>query len=194
MTCVAKKINNSRKHRADLDARELRLAKLAEYRAKRISLVQYAEDMGVDYRTAQRDVVEFKRRQVAMVQDAVGFDAMIQRDEINQLKAELQILRARLAASEGMPADKRFAIALAIINQDVKIMEREASLLGLDAPKKTVTAHLTTDQTGRFHEVIEACAGLDEDQFKDGLRYLREIPRKALPAPAGPPPLLPEGE
>jgi len=129
-----------------------------------------------------------------MTEDYVFADRSIQQDEINAKKVELIELRA-LARSEQLPLKDRLAAALAVIDREIKIMERETELNGWDAPKKTVTAHLTADQSGRFHAVLEAFAGLDEEQFNQQLALARAVPRKALPAPAGPPPLeLTEGE
>jgi DNA-binding transcriptional regulator LsrR (DeoR family) len=107
-------------------------------------------------------------------------------DYVTDHYAELQFLKAE-AASIPKLAQK--------IEVLLQILDREMKLLGTTAPTKSIHAHVDAAGTGRFHEVIEASAGLDEEQFKDGLRYMREKPRKQLQAPAGPPPLeLTEGE
>jgi hypothetical protein len=180
-----------RKRIAQTDARELRLAKLAEYRQKRLTLAQYARDLGINYRTALRDVEEFKDRQVAMSEDFVNADSMIQEEEIGALKLELIDLKA-MARDNRLTLKDQLAAALACIDRQVKIMEREASLHGWDAPKKTasVNTNLTIDATSRFHQFIEAAAGLDEGQFAEALLMLRGIPRKQLEQPPGPPLLL----
>ena len=69
------------------------------------------------------------------------------------------------------------------------LMSDLAKIAGLNAPTTSVTAHIRTDDTGRFHQTVTACAGLDEMQYASVLAFARSLPRKQLEMPAGPPPL-----
>jgi transcriptional regulator with XRE-family HTH domain len=69
-----------------------------------------------------------------------------------------------------------------------------SQLLGLNAPTKSITAHVATQGDGRFHRFIQAAAGLSDGQLETVLQFAAQIGREPLELPAGPPPLrLEEG-
>ncbi len=185
---MPRKRNYSRLYKAQMDDRERRLVILARYRAERRKLCDYAKEMGITVRTAQKDQKEYVRRLVQMSHDQIDFERQRVFHELGELKAELQVLRASLAASVGMPIKDRLQIALQIIDRDVVVMKREAELLGLDAPSKSITAHIDTTGDGRFHRFIEAAAGLCDAQLETVLTFAASMQRKPLELPAGPPP------
>jgi hypothetical protein len=139
------KRNYSRLYKAQCDDRERRLQALAKYRAEGRKLCDFAKEVGIDIRTAQRDQKEYVKRLVAMSNTEIDFERQRQFHEIGELKTELQVLRTRLAQSEGLPTKDRLQIALQIIDRDVDIMKRESELLGLDAPTKTESKNLNVN-------------------------------------------------
>jgi hypothetical protein len=65
-----------------------------------------------------------------------------------------------------------------------------SSLLGLNAPTKSITAHIRTDGTGRFHKFVQSAAGLSDAQMEQVFQFAASLEREPLPMPAGPPPLM----
>ena len=72
-------------------------------------------------------------------------------------------------------------------------MKLEMDLLGTAAPSKSITAHVKTDGTGRFHKFVQAAAGLSEAQMEQVFHFAASLKREPLAMPAGPPPLMLEG-
>jgi hypothetical protein len=194
---MAKKRNNSRKTKAEQDARSLRLVKLADYRSRGRPLTEYSRDVcmkpGIEpesaYRTALRDQAEFLRRQREMTDEAINIDALAQADRINDMFLETLEMRGRLERSRAsLTADKQLALALAIVSQDIRIMERQAALLGLDAPKKTESKNLNvTVNTQIQYQFLERLSGR-EHALPDIWEFIESIPReRATIADAFPP-------
>src|ERR1035441_708992 len=162
-------------HKKQTDAREHRLVALGRYRAERIPLWKYAEDFGIARRTAQGDQAEYIRRLVAMSNDAIDFERSRVLHELADLKMDLR--------DPTISADKKVALALGII-------DREVDLLGLNAPTKSIHAHIgETDSTGRFHQFITAASGLSDEQLTTVFQFAKAIQRVPLELPPGPPPL-----
>jgi hypothetical protein len=122
------KRNASRKHQAELDERERRLAILGKYRAERRKLTEYAEDMGITYRTAQRDAALYRERLLMAVDDLIEQEREAAKLRLQELEDDLE---AALTAGT-MGLKDRIELARGILKD-----RRE--LLGLDAPKKTVS-------------------------------------------------------
>src|ERR1700722_7040197 len=121
------KRNYSRLYKAQLDDRERRLQALARYRAEGRKLCDFAKEMGIDIRTAQRDQKEYVRRLTMNTNEEIGFERSRVLHELNDLKVDLH--------NPAIDADKKVALALAII-------DREVDLLGLNAPTKSIHAHI----------------------------------------------------
>jgi hypothetical protein len=69
-------------------------------------------------------------------------------------------------------------------------MKLEMDLLGTAAPSKSITAHVKTDGTGRFHKFVQSAAGLTEAQLEQVFKFAASLEREPLAMPAGPPPLM----
>jgi hypothetical protein len=69
-------------------------------------------------------------------------------------------------------------------------MKLEMDLLGTAAPSKSITAHVRTDGTGRFHKFVQSAAGLSDAQMERVFQFAASLEREPLAMPAGPPPLM----
>jgi hypothetical protein len=121
-------VNRSRKHRAELDARERRILAIPTFKAKGRTRKEYAAEFGISYKTAKSDWGLFLERQQAVAQKMLEGSVGEEYIWIQELKDEL----TQVATPE-----RRIELALAIL-------DREMRLLGTAAPTRSVTAHVNT--------------------------------------------------
>jgi hypothetical protein len=127
------------------------------------------------------------------------------------LYRDLEAIGARKATSPLTP-EERLTLALAqfdvlsklelatiagvippdVTNAVARLRDQMARLLDMypDSRSTRLNLNVHVDGTGRFHETVSACAGLDDQQYADVLAYAKSLQRKELPMPEGPPLLL----
>jgi len=172
-------VNRSRKHRAELDARNHRAAAFWRFRQEGRTLQEYANEFGVSLRTANNDRDHFMEK----ADEAVVDLCTMSREELrHQIRMELEELKAE-AATVTDPG-KRIYLKL-------QIVERKCKLYGLDEPTRTQSTNVNVqvDASGRFHKFVQSAAGLSEAQLEQVFVFAEAMPREELPMPAGPPPL-----
>ena len=139
---------------------------------------EYADLVGISRATLWRDL------QALEVRFVEGSEADVRQFKAAQLAA---LLRIESAIADGsIPSD--------VGNALVRVRDSVARLLGLNEPERKLVGHVNVDNTGRFHQTVVACAGLDDEQYAEVLAFARSLPRKILPMPAGPPPLMLENQ
>ena len=157
---------------------------VAQLTLEGLSNEDIATRLGVSVKTIERDqeanmdyISQQKRPDLEVLQERV-------RRRYQELEDDVE--SAHVNGQLGI--EKRTALACGIL-KDLR------DLLGLDAPTKSISAHVEVDGTGRFHRFIQAAAGLSDEQLEQVFRFAQSIERKPLELPPGPPPLqLTEGE
>lgn len=135
---------------------------------------ELAAALGISRQTFWRDLQSIEARYVdGSTEDVRAFKEA-------QYKALLQI---ESATAEGtIPPD--------VANALTRIRSEVAKLLGLNAPERSITAHIRTDASGRFHKFVQSAAGLTDTQLEQVFQFAASLKREPLAMPAGPPPLM----
>jgi hypothetical protein len=94
------------------------------------TLQQYAEKVGVNYRTALRDKQEVRGLLTRQFSDSVEEYRKAQQEELETLREELIGLKEK--AQEIPDLETRLQMHGALIEQHLKIMDREMRLVGTD--------------------------------------------------------------
>jgi hypothetical protein len=117
---------------------------------------------------------------------AVGLSrAQVNRDwkEIRQASPEKVAARREQFATE-LDSMKRFILEEAVLTDSqmidawLSIVDRAAKLFGLDAPTKSISAHVDVnpEHSDEFVRYREAVAHLNDEQKADVLRYAKSLP------------------
>jgi hypothetical protein len=117
---------------------------------------------------------------------AVGLSrAQVNRDwkEIRQTSPEKVAVRREQFATE-LDSMKRFILEEAVLTDSqmidawLSIVDRAAKLFGLDAPTKSISAHVDVnpEHSDEFVRYREAVAHLNEEQKEDVRRYAKSLP------------------
>jgi hypothetical protein len=117
---------------------------------------------------------------------AVGLSrAQVNRDwkEIRQTSPEKVAARREQFATE-LDSMKRFILEEAVLTDSqmidawLSIVDRAAKLFGLDAPTKSISAHVDVnpEHSDEFVRYREAVAHLNEEQKEDVRRYAKSLP------------------
>jgi hypothetical protein len=117
---------------------------------------------------------------------AVGSSrAQVNRDwkEIRQTSPEKVAARREQFATE-LDSMKRFILEEAVLTDSqmidswLSIVDRAAKLFGLDAPTKSISAHVDVnpEHSDEFVRYREAVAHLNEEQKEDVRRYAKSLP------------------
>ncbi len=154
-------------------SKEVRLPKLVEMLNGGATLQQYAETVGVNYRTAIRDKREMRHLLKTQFQDSVEEYRQGQLEELGSLRDELLELKEKAKGIND--PETQIQLLGALIEQGLKILDREMRLMGTVAPTKSITAHV--DATTRQHELLEHSHGLSDDQLQLVYAYMDGLPR-----------------
>jgi DNA-binding Lrp family transcriptional regulator len=155
----------SKAQRAERQARALDLMKSGETQEA------IAEILGVSRTTFWRDLQAIEARYVeGSKEDVASFKK-------SQYEA---LIRIESATAEG-------SIEPEVANALVRVRDSVARLLGLNAPSKSITAHVdATENIGPYRKFVLACSGLEESQIEQLLVMARNMPRISRPRPEPP--------
>jgi hypothetical protein len=165
--------NRSRLYKAQCDDRERRLVALAKYRAERRKLCDYAKDMGINIRTAQKDQREYVRRLTMTTDVEISIERQRVMEELNALKVDL--------LNPKIDPDKKVGLALAII-------DREVDLLGLNAPTRSESKNLNVNLTEAplalafYDRMSFEWRGVPVERWEDAFLALRTVLQQFKPA------------
>jgi hypothetical protein len=110
--------------------KETRLPKLVEMLNGGATLQQYAEAVGVNYRTALRDKQEVRGMLKTQFSDSVEEYRQSQLDELGGLRDELLELKDKAKGIND--PETQIQLLGALIEQGLKILDREMKLIGTD--------------------------------------------------------------
>jgi DNA-binding Lrp family transcriptional regulator len=155
----------SKAQRAERQARALDLMKSGETQEA------IAEILGVSRTTFWRDLQAIEARYVeGSKEDVASFKK-------SQYEA---LIRIESATAEG-------SIEPEVANALVRVRDSVARLLGLNAPSKSITAHVdATENIGPYRKFVLACSGLEESQIEQLFVVARDMPRISRPRPEPP--------
>lgn len=167
------RLRGNRNSGAKIAARQAKAAEMMNANPA-LGQSELAAALGISRQTFWRDLQSIEARYVdGSTEDVRAFKEA-------QYKALLQI---ESATAEGtIPPD--------VANALTRIRSEVAKLLGLNAPERSITAHIKTDATGRFHKFVQAAAGLTDTQLGQVFQFATSLERVPLAMPAGPPPLM----
>jgi hypothetical protein len=113
-------------------SKEVRLPKLVEMLNGGATLQQYAEAVGVNYRTAIRDKQEVRGLLKVQFSDSVEEYRLTQLEELGGLREELLALKEKAKGIND--PETQIQLLGALIEQGLKILDREMRLIGTDKP------------------------------------------------------------
>jgi hypothetical protein len=129
-------------------SKEVRLPKLVEMLNGGATLLQYAEKVGVNYRTALRDKQEVRGLLIRQFSDSVEEYRQTQLEELGSLRDELLELKEKARAIND--PETQIQLLGALIEQGLKILDREMKLIGTD---KTGRLPQSPDEDGTVREI-----------------------------------------
>lgn len=140
-----------RTRRAATDAREARLVKVERLALDRHTEREIAVLLGVSKTTVATDLATCRER---WQDSARALRARHVEQELRRLERDENMLRADLAAAEKLvEKGDRIDVRGRVHDRLLKLMERRAKLLGLDAPARTETLVETKPET---NPIVEA--------------------------------------
>jgi hypothetical protein len=149
----------------------------AEYRRARVLKLSMMGKSASEIAGVEGIAVQTVYNNLSLARKETSIKAAEVREEID---ADLLMLRQFALDSEEM-TDAEIVSAVRGCGQD------RARLFGADAPSRSESVNITANAENleRFRAILQACSGLDETQFQQGLDALRAIPRvvQALPEP-----------
>lgn len=117
--------------------RNVRLPKLIEMLNGGANLQQYADAVGISYRTALRDLALCRTEVQATVSTVLEKWRDSQLEEIAERQDELKQMKEALKTSE-LPLAEKTELALKIIDRQNDVLEMQSDLLGTKAPVKSL--------------------------------------------------------
>ncbi|HLX83156.1 MAG TPA: hypothetical protein VKR59_04630 [Terriglobales bacterium] len=156
---------------ATIAARRARLLELLAEGRTQVQAVEILRSEGfpADRITIWRDVKSFDLETVnSESQDMEAYRSM-QLDQLSELREQLK--------SPLIRSDKKISLALGII-------DREITLLGTEAPKKSfrVNASVDPESSSLLMRFKSACAGLSDGQIQEVFDFAQRLPRPTASA------------